>query len=543
MMESFLTIWAIALADFRERSRRYSFWVFLIIIAYATYLFIPAPGAPYTTVRLGDYRGLYNSAWISSQVTLLTVTVLSLVGFYFIKGTVIREVRLKTQELLASSPISNIAYLTGKFVSNVLVLFSMILVLAVTSALLQIARSEDRTILIVDLLAPYLLVIAPVMVLIAALAILFDSVKILRGGIGNVIFYIFWVFAIVTGGMNRSQVTPLLDFFGISYLWSEMMNGCAAAVSSYVPWEGIHSLGFNFTLSGPPQLETFLWHGPHWSAPFLFGRLALLLVSGATVFLSAIIFRRFDEERIAGRPRLFGRKQKPLSDSLSVVAASPRLELSTSVSLTVITDRSQRLGLLRLLHAEIRIALNGVSKWWYFIAGGIFLAGSITPFAISHKFLLAAAWFWPLLIWSAMGCREQLFDTRQMVQSTLGGPWAQLSMQWFAGFLIAAAIGGFIGIRALITGDIGLFAHWLIGAMFIPSLAMACGTLTGGRKMFEVLYTILFYAGPLNKTPLCDFTGSVIYGGIGASLLLWSAITASLLLVTVIARKLQIQRS
>ncbi len=142
-----------------------------------------------------------------------------------------------------------------------------------------------------------------------------------------------------------------------------------------------------------------------------------------------------------------------------------------------------------------------------------------------------------------MGCRDLLFDTRQMVQSTPGGVWAQLSMQWLAGFLIAVAVGGFIGIRTLITGDFDLLAHWLIGAMFIPSLAIACGVITGGRKLFEVLYTLIFYIGPLNKTPMCDFTGSVIYGNIQPSLLLWSSVTLILMVAAISIRKWQVLRS
>ncbi len=536
------TIWAIALADFRERSRRYSFWVFLVLIAYATYLFIPAAGAPYTTVRFDVYRGLYNSAWVSSQVTLMTVVILSLVGFYFIKGAVNRERRLKTHELLASSPINNLTYLAGKFGGNVMVLLSMILTLALTSAILQFARNEDRAIKILDLLAPYLLIIAPVMIFIAALAILFDCVRFLRGGIGNVIFYCFWVFAIVTGGMNNKQVTPLLDFFGISYLWNQMMDGCSAAFRSYVPWEGIHSLGFNFTLSGPPQLETFFWSGPHWSPSFLVGRVVLLIISIGVVSVSASLFRRFDEEPGKAR-RWFRSKQQSSISEKPPVADATSLESQRITTLTPLAARTLKVTPLRLLNAELRIALNGVSKWWYLVAAGIFVAGMLTPFAISHKFLLAAAWFWPLLIWSAMGCRDQLFDTRQLVQSTPGGIWAQLSMQWLAGFSIAIVIGGFIGIRTLITGDFDLLAHWLIGAMFIPSLAIAGGVITGGRKLFEVLYTLIFYVGPLNKTPMCDFTGSVTYAGIQPSLLLWSGITSILIITTLALRKWQVLRS
>jgi hypothetical protein len=537
-------ILAVAVADFRERSRRYSFWIFLVVIAYATYLFIPAAGAPYTTVRLGAYRGIYNSAWIGSQVTLMTVTILSLVGFYFIKGSIARETRLKTQELVASSPVSDFSFLVGKTLSNCLVLFSMVAVLAIVSGILQIARGEDRTLHLLAMLAPYVIVMVPVMIVLAALAVFFDSIKFLRGGIGIVVFFIVWIIAITTSGIGKSHATPMFDFFGIRYLWGEMVAGCAAAVSDYQPWQGVHSIGFNFGFGGTStQLKTFVWNGAHWSTAFLIGRLLLLGAAGAIIGLASFSFKRFDEERTSSKRHFFKKAilatETAASDkSRSTIPATPRV-----ASLTPIAAQTPSLRLARLLTAELRLALNHVSRWWYIVAAGIVIAGMVTPFAISHKFLLAAAWFWPLLIWSALGCRDQLHDTRQMVQSTSGGVWAQLSMQWLAGFVIAAGIGCFIGIRALILGDFGALAHWLLGAMFIPSLAMTCGIMTSARKLFEVLYTILFYIGPLNKVPLCDFTGSLISGDIQTSLTLWGAITGSLLLTTVFLRKWQLRRA
>jgi len=32
---------------------------------------------------------------------------------------------------------------------------------------------------------------------------------------------------------------------------------------------------------------------------------------------------------------------------------------------------------------------------------------------------------------------------------------------------------------------------WLVGACFIPSLALACGAWSGSSKLFEILYTLL----------------------------------------------------
>lgn len=336
----------------------------------------------------------------------------------------------------------------------------------------------------------------------------------------------------------------MFDLFGMRYLWGEMMKGCAAVVSDYQPWQGPHSLGFHITADGSsPNLKTFVFNGAHWSTPFLIGRLLLLSAAGAIIAFASHRFRRFDEERASIKQYLFTKHSSSTASDAPGKSTLTLPEAPRITSLTPITTHIPHLGLTRLLIAELRIALNRISRWWYIVAAGIVIAGVLTPFGFAYKFLLAAAWFWPMLIWSALGCRDQLYDTRQMVQSTPGGVWVQLSMQWLAGFIIAACIGSFIGVRATIFGDIGTLAHWLVGAMFIPSLAMTCGIMTSGRKLFEVLYTILFYIGPLNKVPLCDFTGSVINGNIQSSLYLWGAITGTLLLATILTRKWQLSRN
>jgi ABC-type transport system involved in multi-copper enzyme maturation permease subunit len=374
MTGAFPAILAVAIADFRERSRRYSFWILLVFIAYATYLFIPSAGALYSTVRLGAYRGIYNSAWIGSQVTLMSVVLISLVGFYFIKGSVSREMRLKTQELVASSPISNLSYLAGKALSNCLVLFSMIAVLVIVSGILQIARGEDRSMDLFALLAPFCLIMAPLMIALAALAVLFDSIRFLRGGIGNVTFYILWVAIVTTIAINQNvhvaqDLTPIFDPFGMNYLWSEMMKGCAAAVSDYQPWQGPHSLGFHFSANGTsPNLKTFVFNGAHWSTPFLIGRLFLLSVAGVIVTFAGYAFRRFDDERTSVKQHLFKRHSISIVPDAPTGTPSISREVPRVTTLTPIISHTRHLGLTRLLVAELRIALARISRWWYIVA-------------------------------------------------------------------------------------------------------------------------------------------------------------------------------
>lgn len=48
---------------------------------------------------------------------------------------------------------------------------------------------------------------------------------------------------------------------------------------------------------------------------------------------------------------------------------------------------------------------------------------------------------------------------------------------------------------------------WLAGALFIPSLALALGVLTGSGKTFEVIYVLWMY-GVLQRVPAFDFVGT-----------------------------------
>jgi hypothetical protein len=88
----------------------------------------------------------------------------------------------------------------------------------------------------------------------------------------------------------------------------------------------------------------------------------------------------------------------------------------------------------------------------------------------------------------------------------------------------------------LLIGDAVGFALWANATAFVPVFAITCGSLTGGRKLFEVLYTLLWYMGPLNKLPLLDFTGSAGYEPGSKHLMTWVAITLFIGLTGFLAR-------
>ena len=63
-------------------------------------------------------------------------------------------------------------------------------------------------------------------------------------------------------------------------------------------------------------------------------------------------------------------------------------------------------------------------------------------------------------------------------------------------------------LRYTMDGDMVGMLALLSGAIFIPSLALASGVWSGTSKVFEILYMVIWYLGPLNKVPGLDFIGS-----------------------------------
>jgi len=531
-------MWATALADFRERTRRYSFWIFLTLIAYAAYLFLPPPEAGYSCLSMDGNRGVYNTAWVGAQVAMLTVTILALVGFYFVRGGIGRDIRLRVAEVTAATPLTKFEYIAGKALSNAMVLTAMTAVLVVVAAILQFVRGESTQFDLAALVAPFVVVIVPLMIFVGALAAAFDSVARLRGGIGNVLFFVMWAVGLPSVGIGVNAVPPFFDLFGVRYIWAQMIDACAAAIPNYVPWQGPHGLGFNIHLDGVSGVAaTFVWNGPTWSGEFLLGRLVLLALAVGAVGIGAIVFRRFD----TGGVSTWGRRVSTESVSEAGAAAPVVTAPPAVVHLTPLPAAKLRPRLFALVGAEMRLMLARVSVWWYVVAAGLVVAGLLLPAAVAERFVLPCAWIWPLLLWSQLGCREKLHGVEQIMFSAPDFFRRQLAAQWLSGFLLAAATSVFMPISLAAVGNTPALMQWLVGAAFIPTLAVACGALTGGRKLFEVVYTLLWYIGPLNKAPLLDFSGSAVYKENGGYLSIWLMILAAAVLLMVAARWNQVR--
>lgn len=534
-METLRVLYHLARADFLERVRRYSFLITLGLTIYFAYTTVPPNHSNYVTMQIAGHRGVYNSAYIGTLIALFTALFLSFAGFYLVKNAIDRDTQTGVGQILATTPLSKSQYTLGKALSNFAVLAVMVGVMAVAAVAMQLVRREDTAIHAWKLLAPFLFLALPTMTLVASVAVLFETIPWLRGGLGNVTYFFVWIAALVAWGIGTewgpSSWWGSVDLTGGGAVIPDLFSACDAKFPGCATSKDF-SMGYNIG-SGPKDLTTFLWDGVHWTLPLIMGRLVLVGLALGITLLAAVFFHRFD----------------PASESARRLPATP-VDLPEP-DVTLLRTVTGPVSLLRMKQAppqfrfgamvlaELRLALKGVNRWWYAMAGGLIVASAVTPVTIS-RVVLVAAWIWPILIWSAMGTREARLGTGQLVFSTVHPLRRQLPACWVAGVTVAALSGCGTLVRLLVARDGMGACAWMVGALFIPTLALALGVWSGSGKLFEVVYTLLWYIGPANHVPGVDFMGATAPKGLGIPKVFLAA-TLVLATLSVLGRKRQLQ--
>jgi hypothetical protein len=236
-MDTLHTLYHVTRADFLERSRRYSFLVTLGLTIFAAYLYLPPSSANYLTLGLGNYRGIYNSAWVGGAVAVFCSALLSLPAFYLVKNAIERDEQTGVGQIIATTPLSKSLYMLGKAFSNFVFLSVMVGVIALFAGAMQLMRAEVFRVDLWALLSPFAFCVLPSMAMIAALAVLFETIPWLRGTCGNVVYFILWLVLLIFSAANMPSPQrvgdPVNDLWGAQVILSDMIEDTAAAFPDY----------------------------------------------------------------------------------------------------------------------------------------------------------------------------------------------------------------------------------------------------------------------------------------------------------------------
>lgn len=487
------TALSVALADFRRRSRSLTLPVAGLLTAYLGKIIL----VDGELVVAGSYTGVGTAAWYGATVCALGTTVLLIVGFPIVRGGITHDYETGVSALLATSPLSNTAYIFGKFLAGVAALSAVTAVLAAATTVAFLTNGTgpfDP----VGLWGPFVLITGPAIALIAAAAVVTEVVRPLRGTAG-VAVYVVGAFALVATGVNG---TAPIDITGITLLQESMT---AQLVAQY-PEVSRPIEGFAYQ-SASDGTTTFRWSGIEWTGRRLVDRLSSVAVVGFLLFGSIITFDRFDPEGGIIPSVSLGSNEgenPPSTVDAPVTEASASATTSTDEAVrTLPTPEQGRFGLFTATTAELRMALRRQRIWWVgaTVVVGVAVFG---PLGSARSLVAPLATLLALPALSAMGTRPEQEQTAQLLFTTTS-PVGLLVPTYLAGVGVLAGLIGATGVRLLLAGQAGAAAGIAGGIVALPAAALAFGVWTGRPRVFETLLLVAWYLGPVNGLSALDF--------------------------------------
>ncbi|MGW8389098.1 hypothetical protein [Streptomyces albidoflavus] len=495
------TLAGLTAGDFKDRVRRPVHLVVLLAAVGLGCLAVPPADGRWVILALGEYRGTYTSAYVGVATALAGGLWLTLGGFYVVRKGLARDEETRVGQILAATPARTVLLLAAKFLSNFLVLASMLGVLAVTALCLQLVRGEDRGVDPVALFQPFLVMALPLLALTAAAALLFETVPVLRGGLGNIAWFCV---ALVVGIKGQSADAPFGGFGA-----GPAADSLRAALTEEFGKAGDHTFSLGLTQI-PEPLTPFRWDGFTFGGDFLVSRLLLVAAAVALALLPALWFGRHDPTR--GGP---ADGASPAADAPAPVPAyapAPAAVLALALPRTAAERGGRTFG--RLLAGEVRILAGGVSPWWWAVAAALTVAGLTLPLDAVTGLVLPAVWIWPVLVWSRLGS----LPVEHGLEGLLGAypaPRRRLLAAWGSGVVLTAVLGVAPLLRMAFAADLPGLAAWLGGVLFIPSLALLLGVVCRTHRVFQVVYLPLWYL-VVNQVAALDFMGAVREAGVPA---------------------------
>lgn len=510
-------IGALALADFRDRVRRPVFAVTLLAAVALGYLSVPPTDATYTTFSFdGGYRGTYDSAYLGSIVALAAGMWLSLLGFYVVKNTIARDRATHVGQILAATPMRNVAYLCGKWLSNLLVLGAMTVVIAVLTVFMQLLRGESSSIDVPAMWTPFVVITLPTVGVTAALAVVFETIPLLRSGMGNITWVFVWMAGVFTA--QPSARSGGWDLLGMNAL----VHAMGAELARAHPRVSAHPTASLGLTTGDGPLSRFDWSGQWITAQVLTDRGVMLVAALAVVLVAAVWLNRFDPARGPGPSAidraLAGLRARPAADA-AFGEASAVLPMGIALPRTPVVRGPAVFGLLA---GELRVLFVRTRWWWRAGALGLMIGGLFAPIYP----MLLLAWIWPVFCWSRLGTQQYEHGVDGLLAGT-PNPRLRLFAEWLAGITVTAVVGGGSLVHLALSADGPGVAVWCAGALFIPALALALGTVTRSDRPFQAIYLIGWYL-VLSASPAPEFGRAGYLAGLALALTLMTFLAREL---------------
>jgi len=463
---------AIVLTDLRVRLRRTSSLVTLLLMVAAAYVVVPDLSTGRAIMVVDGHRALYNSAAIAISTSLFASMFLGLFGFYLVSNALRRDLETRTGFIIAATPVRNAEYLAGKLLGNIVFLGCIVAGYMLGVMGMHLLRAEQPLQPLVYL-STYLLVVGPAIIFVAVMALLFESVPLLAGRAGDVLYFFLWMIVLMAGVVGNEPAGGLnwhdaLDSFGMAFI----MHGIGA--TSFA----IGATPYDPQLS-PIVTEPLVLYGPA-----LLARGLALLAPLPLLLIPLALFHRFDPVKVKDTSRQGGRGPiarlnqlvKPVTRVLApLIAMGGRLPWRFGGR--VISDAAVTLALFPLAV----LLLVGMAAW------------SLTvPMEGLRGKVLPALFFLLVIVLPGITTRDRVAGTMPMLDGIARLRADRVVWKLGTAFVVALLFALVPLLRLAVAAPSSALSL-LVGLLFAAALSTALGELSRSPKTFAALFLFFLY--------------------------------------------------
>ncbi len=477
MREFWRTIRTVALTEYRLRIRRTASVVLLLVVAAGVYLIVPDPSGGRALVKLDSYRVVQNSIAIALGTGMFCAITLSFFGFYLVSTSLRRDILSRTAHAIAAAPVTNIRYLSGKFLGNVLYLLSLTFACMASAIILYFIRGEDPLNL-PEFVGVFCWFTVPSTVFVAAAAIAFEAFPPLSGVGGDVLYFLVWTAAlsvpmVAIEQMGAPRWIQMFDVLGLEALLQHIRDQ-------------YHTQGISIGVSlvdphAPPVRLT----GIGWAWDTFGMRIVATLVPAALVCAAPVWFHRFDPVRI--RRMSSGTKRSLIARFNSMVKPLSR----PLMPLLLRTGRLAPAGVSGFVVADVALTLVLSPLLMLLLVAAVVLSFTLNPAEIQSGLIPAIVALLILGLANVVprdrepGVAKLLFTAAR--SRTTYPVWKFLSATVIAGLFTL------IPILRLFAASADHAVSLIIGTLFLAGCAVGLGIFTGSRKPFVAIVLMLLY--------------------------------------------------
>lgn len=492
-------------AEVLLRMRRLSTLVVTLSVIAISWAMVPTPESDMALISINDARVFLTSSTLAFGTATLAAILFGLGSFYLARGRASEDVRSGTGSVIAASQIGNGVFIFSRWLGGVTYMLALVGILMGTTMVLHALRGHGP-IEITVYLQIYGLILVPMVFFGVSFAILFDSIPFLMGKIGDVLFFILWMFQLAMMAAfeeNQTGFSPLLliDFSGLAASMQTMKNIVGTSSISV----GLSDYNKALPAVLLPQIV--------WPIQIILMRFGAALLAMLPLLPAIALFHRYSPDRV--KVSTAAKRRSPLS------ILNGWLRPLSRVMKPLFFLASKLPGVSGQVVADV--ALTFVTSP---LAIVLFIAGMIASFTANAEALpglmIAAVVYWGILI-SDISTRDYAATAEDITGTVHGGKTQRFLRQWLATNVLGFLFMGIIAYRWSSEDPQRALAA-ISGIVFLSTLASAFGRFSRTPRTFIALFLFAIYIALNDKKlaiiDMVGFNGSADFGSMTTQMMI-----------------------